>query len=139
MYFFFFIDREEDDLLELIAGMQSKRMDEQRVTLPYLPGLNTNPKHQATMKTPVRTPQDADDSFIDMVLRCQSSRLEDQRSPLPAASIIQDAEEEPNQRSNGNNIQSTTTVPEEDLFALIQRLQAGRMEDQRASGPGKYH
>lgn len=44
-------------MLELIAGMQSKRMDEQRVTLPYLPGLNTN--------------KDADDSFIEMLVRCQ--------------------------------------------------------------------
>lgn len=37
--------------------MQSKRMDEQRVTLPYLPGLNSN--------------QDSDDSFIEMLVRCQ--------------------------------------------------------------------
>lgn len=66
----------------------------------------------------------------------QSSRLEDQRSPLPAASTLQDAEEERGQKTNGN-AQSGSTVPEEDLFALIQRLQAGRMEDQRASGPGK--
>lgn len=66
----------------------------------------------------------------------QSSRLEDQRSPLPAASTLQDSEEERGRRANGN-AQSGSTVPEEDLFALIQRLQAGRMEDQRASGPGK--
>lgn len=128
--------RDGDDLLELIAGMQSKRMDEQRVTLPYLPGLNANPKTQAVLKTPVRSPQDTDDSFIDMLLRCQSSRLEDQRSPLPATVALEDAEDEPNQRSNGNT-QAGTTVPEEDLFALIQRLQAERMEDQRASGPSK--
>lgn len=69
-------------------------------------------------------------------LRIQGSRLEDQRSPLPAASTVHDAEEEHNQRSNGTT-QAGSTVPEEDLFALIQRLQAGRMEDQRASGPGK--
>ncbi|KAH0549414.1 G-protein-signaling modulator 2 [Cotesia glomerata] len=130
-------EKEGDDLLELIAGMQSKRMDEQRVVLPNLPGLNTTPKTQAVMKTPVRTPQDADDSFIDMLLRCQGSRLEEQRSPLPA-NAVQDAEEEPNQRSNVNtHAPSGTTVPEEDLFALIQRLQAERMEDQRASGPSK--
>lgn len=59
--------------MELIAGMQSKRMDEQRVTLPYLPGLNTNRANLASIKTPARTPQDADDSFIDMLLRCQVS------------------------------------------------------------------
>lgn len=52
-----FIFRDGEDLFELIAGVQSKRMDEQRVTLPYLPGLNTN--------------QDADDSFYEMLVRCQ--------------------------------------------------------------------
>lgn len=57
MIFDDFIFRDGEDLLELIAGMQSKRMDEQRVTLPYLPGLNTN--------------QDADDSFIEMLVKCQ--------------------------------------------------------------------
>lgn len=122
--------------------MQSKRMDEQRVTLPYLPGLNTNSHTKAAMKTPVRNNNDADDSFIDMLLRCQSSRLEDQRSPLPIASTIRDAEDEQDQISivnNNNNTQSGTTVPEEDLFSLIQRLQAGRMEDQRASGPSKNY
>lgn len=127
-------DKDGEDLMELIAGMQSKRMDEQRVTLPFLPGLNTNGNDQA--KSSAQAHLDADDSFIEMLVRCQGSRLEDQRSPLPAASSLQDAEEERNQRSNGNT-HSGSTVPEEDLFALIQRLQAGRMEDQRASGPGK--
>ncbi|XP_043284638.1 G-protein-signaling modulator 2 [Venturia canescens] len=127
-------EKDGEELMELIAGMQSKRMDEQRVTLPYLPGLNTNRSNIANIKTPARTPQDADDTFIDMLLRCQGSRLEDQRSPLPVAPSLQDAEEEQNQRPNGNT-QSGATVPEEDLFSLIQRLQAGRMEDQRASGP----
>lgn len=28
-----------EDLIEMIAGMQSKRMDEQRVSLPHLPGM----------------------------------------------------------------------------------------------------
>lgn len=66
----------------------------------------------------------------------QSSRLEDQRSPLPTVSTLQDAEEERSRRANGNT-PSGSTMPEEDLLALIQRLQAGRMEDQRASGPRK--
>lgn len=74
--------------------------------------------------------------FEGQYIYFQSSRLEDQRSPLPAASTLQDAEEERGRRANGKG-QSGSTVPEEDLFALIQRLQAGRMEDQRASGPGK--
>lgn len=34
-----------DDLIEMIAGMQSKRMDEQRVSLPHLPGTYCLPLH----------------------------------------------------------------------------------------------
>ncbi|XP_043466982.1 G-protein-signaling modulator 2 isoform X1 [Leptopilina heterotoma] len=125
--------KDEDDLLELIAGMQSKRMDEQRVVLPFLPGLNANSANQSKM----HSPQDNDDSFIEMLVRCQQdSRIDDQRSILPMSANLQDPEDAENQRTN-ENVQAGATVPEEDLFALIQRLQAGRMEDQRASGPGK--
>ncbi|XP_018025343.1 G-protein-signaling modulator 2 [Hyalella azteca] len=48
-------EQQPEELLELIVGMQSRRMDEQRATLPN----------------------------FDMLIRCQSSRLEDQRSTLP--------------------------------------------------------
>ncbi|KYQ53556.1 hypothetical protein ALC60_00082 [Trachymyrmex zeteki] len=81
-------------------------------------------------------PDRKDISHKELCVCFQSSRLEDQRSSLPAASTLQNAEEERGPRANGKT-QSGSTVPEEDLFALIQRFQAGRMEDQRASGPGK--
>ena len=45
----------------------------------------------------------------------QSHRIEDQRSEPP-----------PN----------APTVPDEDFFGLILRLQSNRMDDQRSSGPG---
>lgn len=68
----------QDDLLDLIVGMQSKRMDEQRVALPHLPGLCPPP---ASSQNPViqrlsladannATP---DDAFLEMLMRCQVS------------------------------------------------------------------
>ena len=128
-------DKDEEDLLQLIAGMQSKRMDEQRVTLPYLPGLNTT-KNKAPANATKQSLVD-DDSFLEMLARCQSSRLEDQRSPLPSnCPVLKDVDEQESSQSNDDDA-AGATVPEEDLFALIQRLQAGRMEDQRARGPTK--
>ncbi|XP_032455230.1 G-protein-signaling modulator 2-like [Nasonia vitripennis] len=121
-------DKDEEDLMQLIAGMQSKRMDEQRVALPYLPGLNTTKR-----KTPVESSNQSlveEDSFFEKLVRCQSYRLEDQRSTLPNCPRLKDDDQE-----NNENAASGATIPEEDLFALIQRLQAGRMEDQRAKGP----
>lgn len=97
----------QDELLDLIVGMQSKRMDEQRVALPHLPGLCPPQGGGAA----------PDDGFLEMLMRCQGARLEDQRSTLPA---------EPTRGA---------TVPDEDFFSLIMRLQSGRMEDQRATVP----
>lgn len=111
-----------DDLLDMIVGMQSKRMDEQRVALPDLPGLQSRGGLQP------------DDNFLEMLARCQGSRLEDQRSTLPTRDSL-DAETEPLPVPTA----SGATVPDEDFFTLIVRLQSGRMEDQRATVPhNKY-
>ncbi|KAF4517770.1 hypothetical protein B566_EDAN002975 [Ephemera danica] len=122
-----------DELLDLIAGMQSKRMDEQRVELPHLPGLVPPPGQRLSVATEASGP---DDNFLDMLMRSQSARLEDQRSPLPEEgdSLVPNEEQEaggPASRARGG-----PTVPDEDFFSLIMRLQSsGRMEDQRASVP----
>lgn len=72
-----------------------------------------------------------DDNFLDQLVRCQNSRLDDQRSPMPAAAV--DDSEVP---LAGNRLPARgATVPDEDFFTLIMRFQSGRMEDQRASVP----
>lgn len=70
-----------------------------------------------------------DDSFLDQLVRCQSSRLEDQRSPLPAPLVDTESEAPITQNKSGS------TVPDEDFFSLIMRFQSGRMDDQRATIP----
>ncbi|PNF40797.1 G-protein-signaling modulator 2 [Cryptotermes secundus] len=125
----------QDDLLDLIAGMQSKRMDEQRVALPHLPGLHPPAQSQVLQRLSVAglggdgstTP---DDTFLEMLMRCQGSRLEDQRSSLPG-DMDPDTDQRPSTRG--------PTVPDEDFFSLIMRLQSGRMEDQRATVPAQSH
>lgn len=120
-----------DDLLDLIAGMQSKRMDEQRVELPHLPGLQ-KPRglQRLSDAAAVAAP---DDTFLEMLMRCQGSRLEDQRSALPVDEPDLDDETQSSEPSRPTN--RGPTVPDEDFFSLIMRLQSGRMEDQRASVP----
>lgn len=79
-------------LLEMIADLQSERMDEQRAQLPQVPS-PPQPNHnshrhlmnnQATAlnqrgMNAVGQPQ-PDDTFFEMLMRCQGSRLEEQRS-----------------------------------------------------------
>ncbi|KAF2361686.1 GoLoco motif [Trinorchestia longiramus] len=132
--------QQPEELLELIVGMQSRRMDEQRATLPNLPGLTDNAVLQRLSCGNVL--EDAqggaagsgsthlpDDNFFDMLIRCQSSRLEDQRSTLPP------------EGGGEANVAAmlppvAPTVPDDDFFTLIMRFQAaGRLEDQRSALP----
>jgi len=50
----------------------------------------------------------------------QGSRIDDQRSALPH-----------------NNNRSAPTVPDEDFFSLIQKVQSSRLEEQRTILPDK--
>lgn len=66
------------------------------------------------------------------VCKLQSTRLEEQRSELPINNITMDVENvESSRRMITSN--SGATVPDEDFFSLIMRVQGGRMEDQRAA------
>ncbi|XP_069171960.1 G-protein-signaling modulator 2 isoform X18 [Procambarus clarkii] len=110
-----------EELMESIAGMQSRRMDEQRASLPQLPGLNN--QHAILQRLSVAASDSTplpDDNFFDMLMRCQGSRIEDQRSSLP---------------NDGSLPQSAPTVPDDDFFSLIMRFQSGRLEDQRSTMP----
>uniref|UniRef100_A0A1L8DLR2 Putative g-alpha gtpase interaction protein n=1 Tax=Nyssomyia neivai TaxID=330878 RepID=A0A1L8DLR2_9DIPT len=112
-------------LLEMIADLQSERMDEQRATLPGLVN-----RSGIGLKAPPTNPNvpAPDDAFLDMLMRCQGSRLEEQRSELPRpGDVLEDTD---TRRSNIG-----ATVPDEDFFSLISRVQGGRMEDQRAAIP----
>ncbi|RZF32416.1 hypothetical protein LSTR_LSTR001880 [Laodelphax striatellus] len=115
----------QEDLLDLIVGMQSKRMDEQRVELPHLPGLC--PPGGVGGGGAGGSAPTPDEGFLELLVRCQGARLEDQRSLPPQA------ESPPPPAGGATGIGAT--VPDEDFFSLIMRLQSGRMEDQRATVP----
>lgn len=53
-------------LIEMIADLQSERMDEQRAQLPGL----VNRRGVAANNFPANTPA-PDDAFLDMLMRCQ--------------------------------------------------------------------
>jgi len=65
----------KEDLLDLIAGMQSRRMDEQRASLPRLPGLNNaNPDILRRLSSEPAGEDAAalpDENFFEMLMRCQ--------------------------------------------------------------------
>ncbi|KAM4629211.1 G-protein-signaling modulator 2-like isoform 1-T1 [Polymixia lowei] len=120
--------------LELLASSQGRRLDDQRASLSHFPGLRLSssdpPRTPSTSSTdPPRTPSlyshleasaeqtEGDDVFFDMLVKCQGSRLDDQRCAAPP----------PPARG--------PTVPDEDFLSLILRSQTNRMEEQRVVLP----
>ncbi|KAM8874635.1 G-protein-signaling modulator 2-like isoform 1-T1 [Spinachia spinachia] len=132
--------------LELLGSSQARRLDDQQVSQSHFPGLrlstsnlprtpSTSSTDQAPPQTPIsstdtaHTPSlytrleasaekpDGDDVFFDMLVKCQGSRLNDQRCAAPPS------------KSKG------PTVPDEDFFSLIMRSQSNRMEEQRVLPP----
>lgn len=91
-----------------------------------------------------------DEDFFDMLVKCQSSRLEDQRSSLPSDDGGKDGDPGNGDHmlkrtsqcahpTSGGNTPPTgvsgATVPDDDFFSLIMRVQSGRIDDQRSQLP----
>uniref|UniRef100_A0A8C7WU97 Uncharacterized protein n=2 Tax=Oryzias sinensis TaxID=183150 RepID=A0A8C7WU97_9TELE len=106
--------------LERLASCQAHRLDEQRASGSHFPGLHLKSPHIPSQYSHLEAsaePPEADDVFFDMLVKCQGSRLNDQRSSAPPP------------KPKG------PTVPDEDFFALILRSQGNRMEEQRVPPP----
>ncbi|XP_078524421.1 G-protein-signaling modulator 2 isoform X2 [Lissotriton helveticus] len=108
-----------DEFLDLLASSQSRRLDDQRASFGNLPGLRLNQHNSQSVlgHLMANDNKEPDDTFFDMLIKCQGSRLDDQRCapPLPTT--------------------KGPTVPDEDFFSLILRSQAKRMDEQRVTLP----
>ncbi|GAU99719.1 hypothetical protein RvY_10677 [Ramazzottius varieornatus] len=92
-----------EDLMDMIAGVQSKRLDEQRADLPS-PSMRSG----SAAKRKVGGNED-EDQFFEILMKVQGSRMGDQRATLSSSSIVK-----------------APTVPEEDFASLVQsRRRAG--------------
>lgn len=106
--------------LDLLASSQSRRLDEQRASVSNLPGLRLDQRHSQDVLSKLMATADGkepDEDFFDMLIKCQGSRLDDQRCAPPP----------PPTRG--------PTVPDDDFFSLILRSQAKRIDEQRVILP----
>ncbi|KAM3825375.1 G-protein-signaling modulator 1 [Vipera latastei] len=101
-----------EELFDLIASSQSRRLDDQRASVGNLPGLRITPSNLGHLRMDGEA-EEPGDEFFNMLMKCQSSRLDDQRCAPP------------------HSMPRGPTVPDEDFFSLIQRVQAKRMDEQR--------
>lgn len=107
-------------LLDLLASSQSRRLDEQRASVDSLPGLRLDQRHSQDVLSKLMASADnkePEEDFFEMLIKCQGSRLDDQRCAPPPPP------------SRG------PTVPDEDFFSLILRSQAKRIDEQRVILP----
>ena len=103
-----------------------------------MPGLTKAKQPEILQRLSVATGKDdqfPDESFFEMLMKCQGSRIEEQRSSLPNSSNLGPNNQDPLIPDRGVVPLEAPTVPDEDFFNLIQRLQSGRLEDQRATLP----
>ncbi|XP_019712340.1 G-protein-signaling modulator 2-like isoform X2 [Hippocampus comes] len=103
-----------------VSGAQGRRVEDSSVAGGSLPGLRLNQNtNQAVLNHLMANADNAepDEDFFNMLVKCQGSRLDDQRSAPPP----------PPARG--------PTVPDEDFFSLIMRSQAKRMDEQRVTLP----
>ncbi|KAM6327074.1 G-protein-signaling modulator 2 isoform 2-T3 [Podargus strigoides] len=107
-----------DEFLDLLASSQSRRLDDQRASFNNLPGLRLNQHNRRSVLGHLMASnnRELDDDFFDILVKCQSSRLDDQRCAPPSSA-------------------KGPTVPDEDFFSLILRSQAKRMDEQRVHLP----
>uniref|UniRef100_A0A667X5P9 G protein signaling modulator 1b n=1 Tax=Myripristis murdjan TaxID=586833 RepID=A0A667X5P9_9TELE len=105
-----------EELFDLIASSQSRRLDDQRVNVGNLPGLRITHNNLGHL-VGEGDHQEPSDDFFNMLIKCQSSRIDDQRCSPPEVGP------------------RAPTVPDEDFFSLIQRVQAKRMDEQRVQLP----
>ena len=66
-----------------------------------------------------------DESFLDLISKCQSHRLDDQRSEFPS----------PSSSDRNSSSSSQLSGDDEDLFDTLWRLQGSRIEEQRCPMP----
>ncbi|XP_049663091.1 G-protein-signaling modulator 2 isoform X4 [Accipiter gentilis] len=107
-----------DEFLDLLACSQSRRLDDQRASFSNLPGLRLNQHNSQSVlgQLMASNNRELDDDFFEILIKCQGSRLDDQRCAPPSSA-------------------KGPTVPDEDFFSLILRSQAKRMDEQRVHLP----
>merc|ERR1719322_2026574 len=109
----------KEELLDMIAGAQSSRLNEQRA--PWnLPGLNKSKQPEILQRLSVATTDKdslPDDTFFEQLMKMQGTRIEDQRSSLPGVEMAAAGV-----RPVSGAGMPAPTIPDEDFFSLICRL-----------------
>ncbi|XP_061701601.1 uncharacterized protein LOC133514175 isoform X2 [Syngnathoides biaculeatus] len=129
---------DSDKFFNMLANSQGNRLDDQRVSLPSLPGIQNGGASR---------PSQADASYLCyMVSKVQGSRLDDQRcsaphvlqnlgTPTPRRKVSPASEtpDKPPRRSGSLNRDRSDSQRQEQFLKMMTHAQRGRMEEQRCT------
>ncbi|CAG2105315.1 unnamed protein product [Medioppia subpectinata] len=114
------------DLIDMIAGMQERRMDDQRAALPPV-------RRNSATNGPESLPQQRNHNYVQSAR--QANNDEDDVHELPPRLRANNPQ---NPRRTGPNRQyslGANVLPDDDFFEMLMRSQASRLEDQRTLMP----
>ncbi|CAF4886416.1 unnamed protein product, partial [Rotaria socialis] len=142
-----------EDILNTVDRLQQFRLDDQRTALP--PAVNHDDNNNnTTTANPSFSP--VNEQFFDQLARCQDSRLDDQRAvlipiqnqntsvddesstrPKPASSVMSTITTTTTTTTTtlGSLSKNSKTLPDDDFFSLLNRLQSRRINQQRTCLP----
>ncbi len=63
-----------EEFLDMVAGIQGSRMNDQRASLPNFPGLHNSQEIIGHILNSKSDSESLDDGFFDMIFRCQVRR-----------------------------------------------------------------
>jgi len=150
------MNKEDDQsFLDILSRIQSNRLEDQRCAIK----LNQSDKsksatlpHQMKQSSNVNDLNEKSDELLNLLMKSQTSRLEDQRSSIALTKNANLNEYEKPVKGKtimGNNKNKLNqqmvkpaplTVPsDEDFFSLIQKVQSRRLDEQRSTfQPAKF-
>uniref|UniRef100_A0A914E8Z9 Uncharacterized protein n=1 Tax=Acrobeloides nanus TaxID=290746 RepID=A0A914E8Z9_9BILA len=129
---------EDEEMLDLISRVQSKRIDDQRCDPSILKDSTNKKKFSAERQSDSINSQrqhDNPDAILDLIMNIQSRRMDEQRAELVLPGLQQAAREEILGKLNEATRRggSRESLIDERLYNLILEYQSNRIEDQRST------
>ncbi|CAF0810404.1 unnamed protein product [Rotaria sp. Silwood1] len=144
-----------EDILNTVDRLQRFRLNDQRTNLPSAINHDNNNNNTSTTNESL---SQLNEQFFDQLAKCQDSRLDDQRAVLvpihnhnasndnsstrptsastitSSSSITTTADIELLSKDSSNE-STSKTLPDDDFFSLLNRLQSRRIDQQRTCLP----